>query len=175
MGNRERKLLELASGPKPTGKFEFVSSCRNADQYHGDVVQSADRSSIGIQKPGRQRSNGVRDVVSRPGPIGIRDPLGLIGPVLESFCDYLNSKSGDPLSVSARAERLAMQVKKKNAIIQRLRAGRKHSNWLRSLLRALPKSFQRRKKIKETHSKQMDDPAVSLTNSNQPTDADWRT
>jgi len=102
-------------------------------------------------------------------------PWGLIGPVLESFCDYLNSKSGDPLSVSARAERLAMQVKKKNAIIQRIRAGRKHSNWLRSLLKALPKSFQRRKKIKETHSKQMDDPAVSLTNSNQPTDADWKT
>jgi hypothetical protein len=102
-------------------------------------------------------------------------PWGLIGPVLESFCDYLNSKSGDPLSVSARAERLAMQVKKKNAIIQRIRAGRKHSNWLRSLLKALPKSFQRRKKIKETHSKQMDNPAVSLTNSNQLTDADWKT
>ncbi len=27
-------------------------------------------------------------------------PWGLIGPVLESFCDYLNSKAGDPLSVS---------------------------------------------------------------------------
>jgi len=26
-------------------------------------------------------------------------PWGLIGPVLESFCDYLNSKAGDPLSV----------------------------------------------------------------------------
>jgi hypothetical protein len=34
-----------------------------------------------------------------------------------------------------------MQVKKKNAIIQRIRAGRKHSNWLRSLLKALPKIF----------------------------------
>ena len=30
-------------------------------------------------------------------------PWGLIGPVLESFCDYLNSKSGDPLSVSLPA------------------------------------------------------------------------
>jgi hypothetical protein len=27
-------------------------------------------------------------------------PWGLIGPVLESFCDHLNSKAGDPLSVS---------------------------------------------------------------------------
>ncbi len=31
-------------------------------------------------------------------------PWGLIGPVLESFCDYLNSKAGDPLSVSLPAE-----------------------------------------------------------------------
>lgn len=30
-------------------------------------------------------------------------PWGLIGPVLKSFCDYLNSKSGDPLSVSLPA------------------------------------------------------------------------
>jgi hypothetical protein len=30
-------------------------------------------------------------------------PWGLIEPVLESFCDYLNSKSGDPLSVSLPA------------------------------------------------------------------------
>jgi hypothetical protein len=30
-------------------------------------------------------------------------PWGLIGPVLESFCDYLNSKAGDPLSVSLPA------------------------------------------------------------------------
>jgi len=99
-------------------------------------------------------------------------PWGLIGPVLESFCDYLNSKSGDPLSVRPRAERLAMQVKKDNAIIQHLRASHKHSNWLHNVLEALPKTFQRRKKIKETQSKQMDDPAVSLTNSNQPNDID---
>jgi hypothetical protein len=31
-------------------------------------------------------------------------PWGLIGPVLESCCDYLNSKIGDPLSVSLPAE-----------------------------------------------------------------------
>jgi hypothetical protein len=30
-------------------------------------------------------------------PLGFGVPWGLIGPVLESFCDYLNSKSGDPL------------------------------------------------------------------------------
>jgi len=30
-------------------------------------------------------------------------PWGLIGPVLESFCDYLNSKSADPLAVSLPA------------------------------------------------------------------------
>jgi hypothetical protein len=72
--------------------------------------------------------------------------------------------------ITARAARLATEVKKKSAIIQRLRASRRHSNWFRYLFRALPKAFQRRKKIKETHSKQMDDPAVSLTNSNQPND-----
>ena len=76
MGNRGRQLLELASGPERIGKFESGSSCRNADQYHGDVAQSAARSSIGTQESGRQRSNWLRDVVSRPGPIGIRDPLG---------------------------------------------------------------------------------------------------
>jgi hypothetical protein len=72
--------------------------------------------------------------------------------------------------ISARAARLATEVNKKNAIIQHLRASRRHSNWFRYLFRALPKAFQGRKKIKETHSKQMDDPAVSLTNSNQPND-----
>jgi len=77
--------------------------------------------------------------------------------------------------ITARAARLATEVKKKSAIIQRLRASRRHSNWFRYLFRALPKAFQRRKKIKETHSKQMDDPAVSLTNSNQPNDIDWKT
>jgi uncharacterized membrane-anchored protein YhcB (DUF1043 family) len=77
--------------------------------------------------------------------------------------------------IAARAERLAREVKSKRAIIQHLRASHKHSNWLYNLLEALPKTFQRRKKIKETHSKQMDDPAVSLTNSNQPNDFDWKT
>jgi hypothetical protein len=72
--------------------------------------------------------------------------------------------------IAARAERLAREVKSKRAIIQHLRASHKHSNWLHNLLEALPKAFQRRKKIKETYSKQMDDPAVSLTNSNQPND-----
>jgi len=77
--------------------------------------------------------------------------------------------------ISARAARLATEVKKKSAIIQHLRASRRHSNWFRYLFGALPKTFQRRKKTKETHPKQMDDPAVSLTNSKQPTDIDWRT
>jgi hypothetical protein len=53
--------------------------------------------------------------------------------------------------INARAARLATEVKKKNAIIQHLRASHKHSNWLHNLLEALPKTFQRRKKIKETH------------------------
>jgi hypothetical protein len=75
--------------------------------------------------------------------------------------------------ISARAARLATEVKKKNAIIRHLRARQKHSNWLRSLLGALPKTFQRRsKKMNETRPKQMDDRAASLTNSNQPTDID---
>lgn len=78
--------------------------------------------------------------------------------------------------ISARAARLAMEVKKKSAIIQHLRAARKHSNWLGSLLGALPKAFQRRsKKIRKTHLKETDSSAVSLTNSNQRTDVDWRT
>ena len=33
-------------------------------------------------------------------PLVYELPWGLIGPVLESCCDYLNSKAGDPLSVS---------------------------------------------------------------------------
>jgi hypothetical protein len=52
--------------------------------------------------------------------------------------------------ISARAARLATEVNKKNAIIQHLRASRRHSNWFRYLFRALPTAFQRRKKIKET-------------------------
>ena len=76
--------------------------------------------------------------------------------------------------ISARAARLAAEVKKNSAVIERLQASRKYSNWLRNLFRALPKTFQRRQKIKETHPKQMEDPAVSLTNTNQSADIDWR-
>jgi len=75
--------------------------------------------------------------------------------------------------ISARAARLAQEVQKKSDIIQHLRAEPKHSNWLHSILRALPKPFQRRsKKMRETRPKQMDDREASLTNSNQPTDID---
>ena len=76
--------------------------------------------------------------------------------------------------ISARAARLAAEVKKNSAVIERLQASRKYSNWLRYLFKALPKTFQRRQKIKETHPKQMEDPAVSLTNTNQSADIDWR-
>jgi hypothetical protein len=77
--------------------------------------------------------------------------------------------------ISARAATLAMEVKKKSAIIRHLRAEPKHSNWLRSILRALSKPFQRRsKKMRETHLKEIEPPAVSLTNSDQRTDVDWR-
>jgi len=77
--------------------------------------------------------------------------------------------------INARAARLAVEVEKKSAIIRHLRAGRKHSNWLHSLLRALPKPFQRRsKKMRETHLKEIEPPAVSLTNNDQRTDVDWR-
>ena len=76
--------------------------------------------------------------------------------------------------ISARAARLAAEVKKNSAVIERLQASRKYSNWLRNLFRALPKTFQRRQKIKETHPKEMDDPAVSVTNTNQSADIDWR-
>ena len=76
--------------------------------------------------------------------------------------------------ISARAARLAAEVKKNSAVIERLQASRKYSNWLRNLFRALPKTFQRRQKIKEIHPKEMDDPAVSVTNTNQSADIDWR-
>ena len=76
--------------------------------------------------------------------------------------------------ISARAARLATEVKKKNAVTQHFHATCKYSNWLRCLFRALPKTFQRRQKIKESHPKQMDDPAVSLTNTNQSADIDGR-
>ena len=103
MGNRGRELLELASGPERIGKFESGSSCRNADQYHGDVVQSAARSSIGIQEPGRHDRMGFAMWFLGQALLEFEIPWGLIGPVLESFCDYLNSKSGDPLCVSLPA------------------------------------------------------------------------
>jgi hypothetical protein len=78
--------------------------------------------------------------------------------------------------ISARAARLAMEVEKKSAIIRHLRDGRKHSNWLRSLLGALPKTFQRQsKKMGKTDLKEIDRPRASLTNSNQSTDVDGRT
>src|SRR6266498_23106 len=78
--------------------------------------------------------------------------------------------------ISARAARLAMEVEKKSAIIRHLRDGRKHSNWLRSVLGALPKTFQRRsKKMRKTDLKEIDRPTASFTNSNQSTDVDGRT
>jgi len=78
--------------------------------------------------------------------------------------------------ISARAARLAIEVEKKSAIIRHLRERRKHSNWLRSLLGALPKTFQRRsKKMRNTDLKEIDRPRASLTNSNQSTDVDGRT
>jgi Sulfotransferase family len=41
--------------------------------------------------------------------------------------------------IHARAARLATEIKKKSAIILQMRARRKHSNWLHSLFRTLPK------------------------------------
>jgi hypothetical protein len=74
--------------------------------------------------------------------------------------------------ISARATRLASEVKKKSAIIQHLRVGHKHSNWpLHQLLGALPKTF-RPKKIKGTDSKQMDSPGNSADQCKQPDDTD---
>jgi hypothetical protein len=43
----------------------------------------------------------------------------------------------------ARAERLALEVKRKRAIIEDLRARRERSKWLRSPLRALQETIQR--------------------------------
>jgi hypothetical protein len=78
--------------------------------------------------------------------------------------------------ISARAARLAMEVEKKSATIRHLRDGRKHSNWLHSLLGVLPKTFQRRsKKMRETDLKEIDRPTGSVTKSNQSTDVDGRT
>jgi hypothetical protein len=69
--------------------------------------------------------------------------------------------------ITARAAQLATEVKKKSAIIQRLRDRRRPSNWLHSLLGVLPRTFQRRsKKMKGTHSKEMERPAAPRTNSN---------
>jgi hypothetical protein len=77
--------------------------------------------------------------------------------------------------IHARAAKLATEVKKKSAIIQRLRARRKYSKWLRSLFTVLPKAFKRQsKKMKDTHLREVDRPAVSVTSSNHPTDIDWR-
>jgi hypothetical protein len=78
--------------------------------------------------------------------------------------------------ISARAERLAMELKKKSAIIQDLRARRRFSSWIHSLLGALPKSFQRRsKKMKDTYQKEAERAEVSIKDTNHPTDFDWRT
>jgi hypothetical protein len=54
--------------------------------------------------------------------------------------------------ISARATRLAQEVQKKSAIIQHLRASRKHSNWFHSLLGALPKNFSTTKQEDEGNS-----------------------
>src|SRR5206468_10495310 len=64
--------LFRSSGLERIGRFESGSSCRNADQYHGDAAQSAARSSIGIQEPGRQRSNGIRDMRSEEHTSGLQ-------------------------------------------------------------------------------------------------------
>jgi len=73
-----------------------------------------------------------------------------------------------------RAARLATEIKKKRAIIQHLRDGRKHSYWLHSLLGALPKIFQRRsKKMKDTQLRER--AAVRLTDGARRNDVDWRT
>jgi hypothetical protein len=78
--------------------------------------------------------------------------------------------------IKAQAAKLAREVEKKSAIIRHLRDGRKHSNWLRSLLGALPKTFQRRsKKMRKADLKEIDPPTASLTNSNQSTHVDGRT
>jgi len=76
--------------------------------------------------------------------------------------------------IRARAARLATEIKKKRAIIQHLRDGRKHSYWLHSLLGALPKIFQRRsKKMKDTQLRER--AAVRLTDGARRNDVDWRT
>ena len=77
--------------------------------------------------------------------------------------------------ISARAAQLATEVKKKSAIIQHLRARHRPFNWLHSLLGVLPRTFQRRiKKMKKIPPKEMKRPPVSITNSNQTSNADWR-
>jgi hypothetical protein len=45
--------------------------------------------------------------------------------------------------LAARAQRLALEVKRKRAIIEDLRARRERSKWLRSPFRALQETFQR--------------------------------
>jgi Sulfotransferase family len=90
--------------------------------------------------------------------------------------DLILTQQAKNQRISARAARLAMEVEKKSAIIRHLRDGRKHSNWLRSLLGALPKTFQRRsKKMRKTDLKEIDRSTASFTNSNQSTDVDGRT
>jgi Sulfotransferase family len=90
--------------------------------------------------------------------------------------DLILTQQAKNQRISARAARLAMEVEKKSAIIRHLRDGRKHSNWLRSLLGALPKTFQRRsKKMRKTDLKEIDRLAASPTKSNQSTEVDGRT
>jgi hypothetical protein len=97
----------------------------------------------------------------------------------DKFCkaqDLILTQQTKNQRIKAQAARLAIEVKKKSAIIRHLRDGRKHSNWLRSLLGALPKTFQRRsKKMRKADVKEIDRPTASLTNGNQSTDVDGRT
>jgi hypothetical protein len=103
MGNRGRELLELASGPEPIGKFESRSSYRNAD--HIMVTLHNLRPDLQLAYKNLATCDRIEFAMWFLGQAQLvyEIPWGLIGPVLESFCDYLNSKSGDPLSVSLPA------------------------------------------------------------------------
>jgi len=144
-------------GTDPSLVKRALQLCREVEERS----QSPEASVVAIEEIERAFDERVQFVANLPKEFGRAQ-------------DSILTQQARIEQISTRAARLATEVKKKSAVIQHLHATRKYSNWLRYLFRALPKTFQRRKTIKETPPKQMEDPAVSLTNTNQSADIDWR-
>ena len=144
-------------GTDPSLVKRALQLCREVEERS----QSPEASVVAIEEIERAFDERVQFVANLPKEFGRAQ-------------DSILTQQARIEQISTRAARLATEVKKKSAVIQHLHATRKYSNWLRYLFRALPKTFQRRQTIKETPPKQMEDPAVSLTNTNQSADMDRR-